>query len=155
MEHTPYLFIDRDGTLVQEPPDEQVDSLDKIRLVPGVIPALLKLRDAGYRFVMVSNQDGLGSSTFPLEQYQLAQTFILDLFRSQGISFADVQICPHRPEDHCDCRKPKTGLVQSYLDQPGFDRQRSAVIGDRATDAGLASNMGIASFMIDDDDSWD
>ncbi|MBT8144857.1 MAG: imidazoleglycerol-phosphate dehydratase HisB, partial [Gammaproteobacteria bacterium] len=94
-------------------------------------------------------------STFPLEQYQLAQTFILDLFRSQGISFADVQICPHRPEDHCDCRKPKTGLVQSYLDQPGFDRQRSAVIGDRATDAGLASNMGIASFMIDGDDSWE
>ncbi len=99
-------FLDRDGTLVMEPADEQVDRLDKIRLVPGVIPALLRFRDAGYRFVMVSNQDGRGTDSFPEDDFRVPQEFILDLFASQGIAFDEVFICPHFPD--CSMRLSQT-----------------------------------------------
>lgn len=150
----PTLFIDRDGTLVEEPADQQVDRLEKVRLVPGVIPALLSLSQAGYRLVMVTNQDGLGTSDFPVEDFNATQDFIASLFDSQGIRFDAVLVCPHRPADQCACRKPRTGLVEQYL-QPGcIQRDRSAVIGDRPSDADLASNMGITSFTISGDESW-
>ena len=145
---TPTLFIDRDGTLVEEPADEQVDRLDKVRLIPGVIAALLRLRSAGYRFVMVTNQDGLGSPSFPEPAFRLVQDFILALFGSQGIEFAAVLICPHRPADNCDCRKPQTRLVEQYLANAPIDRARSAVIGDRATDLELAHNLGLPGVRI-------
>ena len=145
---TPTLFIDRDGTLVEEPPDEQVDRLDKVRLLPGVIAALLRLRDAGYRFVMVSNQDGLGSAAYPEPAFRAVQDFLLALFASQGIEFAAVLICPHRPADDCDCRKPRTRLVDEYLAHSPVDRARSAVIGDRASDLELARNLGLPGLRI-------
>lgn len=145
---TPTLFIDRDGTLVEEPADEQVDRLDKIRLMPGVIPALLALRAAGYTLVMVTNQDGLGTPSLPQAAFDEAHEFILRLFASQGIEFAAVLICPHFPADGCDCRKPGTRLVEEYLAGAPMDPARSAVIGDRATDLALASNLGIAGLRV-------
>jgi len=145
---TPTLFIDRDGTLVEEPADEQVDRLDKVRLVPGVIAALLRLRDAGYRFVMVTNQDGLGTPGYPEPAFRAVQEFILALFGSQGIEFAAVLICPHLPADHCDCRKPQTRLVEEYVARAPIDRTRSAVIGDRATDLELARNLGLPGLRV-------
>ena len=81
------LFIDRDGTLIEEPPDKQVDALDKIKLMRGVVPALIELADSGYRFVMVTNQDGLGTPSFPEDNFQLCQDFVIALFQSQGITF--------------------------------------------------------------------
>jgi len=142
------LFIDRDGTLVEEPFDEQVDSLAKIRLLPDVIPALLELKRAGYRFVLVSNQDGLGTHTFPEPAFREPQDFIRTLFASQGIEFDAEFFCPHRPADGCECRKPKTGLLTDYLRDNPIDPGDSYVIGDRETDLQLAANLGIQGLKV-------
>lgn len=142
------LFIDRDGTLIEEPEDEQVDAFEKLRLVPGVIPALLRLRDCGYRFVMVTNQDGLGTEAFPVERFEGPQRLLLQLLESQGIAFDEVLVCPHRAEDGCDCRKPSTRLVDGYVARKPIDRARSRVIGDRATDLELAARLGIEGLRV-------
>lgn len=139
------LFIDRDGTLIVEPPDQQVDSYTKFRLAPGVIPALLRLRDAGYRFVMVTNQDGLGTPAFPREQFEGPQQLLLDLLESQGITFDAVLVCPHFPADGCDCRKPGTALVDAWVAEHPLDVARSLVIGDRDTDLELARRLGLGA----------
>jgi imidazoleglycerol-phosphate dehydratase / histidinol-phosphatase len=142
------LFIDRDGTLIEEPDDHQVDRLEKIRLLPGVIPALGSLAQHGYRFVMVTNQDGLGTASFPADDFQRSHDFVLHLFASQGIEFDAILICPHTPDAGCACRKPKTHLVDAYLHNRTIDRNRSAVIGDRDTDLDLAARLGLAGHRI-------
>ncbi len=143
------LFIDRDGTLIEEPHDEQVDSLDKLRLCPGVIPALLRLKEAGFAFVLVSNQDGLGTASFPEEAFRKPHEAMQQIFRSQGIEFERELICPHFDTDGCDCRKPRTGLLRDYMLTGEYDPNRSFVIGDRDTDLELAVNMGIEGLKLD------
>lgn len=149
------LFIDRDGTLIEEPHDYQVDDLAKIRLTPFVIPALIALIKAGFRLVMVSNQDGLGTQSFPQNDFQQSHDFILALFASQGIIFDDILICPHRMEDNCFCRKPKTALVDDFLQQHEINRQRSWVIGDRDSDRLLAKALGLAYLPISKNHDWE
>ncbi len=149
------LFIDRDGTLLVEPEDKQVDSLAKLQLMPMVIPALLKLKMAGYQFVMVSNQDGLGTKQYPIEDFNAPHQMMLGLFGSQGINFESIKVCPHFEQDNCDCRKPKVGLVMDYLTAQVIDRENSFVIGDRQTDLKLATNMGIKGILIDDKTGWE
>jgi imidazoleglycerol-phosphate dehydratase/histidinol-phosphatase len=148
MSGTPVLFIDHDGTLVEEPPDEQLDALEKVRFMPGVFAALATLKKAGFRFVIVTNQDGLGTERHPRARFEQAHRFILDAFSSQGIDFDAVLICPHFPTDGCDCRKPATGLVRSWLRDTTLDLAASAVIGDRDTDLLLASNLGIRGLRV-------
>jgi imidazoleglycerol-phosphate dehydratase/histidinol-phosphatase len=143
------LFLDRDGTLIHEPPDFQIDRLDKFELEPDAIPALLRLRDAGYTFVMVTNQDGLGTPSFREEEFRPLQHLLIGVLRSQGITFEAVRVCPHTAADRCDCRKPKPGLVLDYLRATDWDRARSLVIGDRETDQQLAENLGIHSLRYD------
>lgn len=152
-----YAFIDRDGTLIVEPKDKQIDSLEKLTLMPGVISSLQTLQAVGYRLVMVSNQDGLGTSAFPESDFWSVQKWLMDLFTSQGIFFEDVRICPHLPEDQCQCRKPAVGLVLDYLREQNICRQSSYVIGDRKTDLVLAENMGIRGIQIGSDscETWE
>ncbi len=152
MSNLKIALLDRDGTLIQEPPDQQVDRLDKVALVPGVIPALLRMRDAGYEFVMVSNQDGRGTPAFPEASFQQVQDFVLGLFGSQGITFREIFICPHLPAEGCACRKPRTGLLTTFLSATPLDRSASVVIGDRATDLELAANIGLRGMRIDPTD---
>jgi imidazoleglycerol-phosphate dehydratase/histidinol-phosphatase len=142
------LFIDRDGTIIAEPADKQIDSLQKFRLVPDVIAALQRLRDAGFTLIMVSNQDGLGTESFPEPTFREPHEFLRQLLASQGIVFAEEFICPHTPADGCHCRKPKTGLLDDYLRAHPIDRQHSYVIGDRETDLELARNLGIQGIRV-------
>jgi imidazoleglycerol-phosphate dehydratase/histidinol-phosphatase len=148
------LFIDRDGTIIEEPADYQIDSLQKFRLVAGVVPALLTLRDAGYTFVLVSNQDGLGTESFPEPSFREPHEFLRRLLASQGISFEAEFICPHFAKDDCACRKPKTGLLDAYLETNSLDLARSYVIGDRDTDLELARNIGVTGLRVGQDEGW-
>jgi imidazoleglycerol-phosphate dehydratase / histidinol-phosphatase len=148
------LFIDRDGTLIVEPPDQQIDSFAKLQLTPDVVPALIRLRDAGYTFVMVSNQDGLGTASFPEELFRQPHDLLRRLLGSQGIAFEAEFICPHFAKDNCDCRKPKTGLLTGYLRTQPIDKDRSYVIGDRDTDLELARNLGIQGIRLGAESTW-
>ncbi|HWS70308.1 MAG TPA: bifunctional histidinol-phosphatase/imidazoleglycerol-phosphate dehydratase HisB [Steroidobacteraceae bacterium] len=142
------LFLDRDGTLNEEPPDEQVDSLEKIKLLPGVIPALLDLKRAGFTFVMVTNQDGLGTESLPGDKFEHAHQFILALFASQGITFDEVFVCPHFRRENCACRKPKTGMVDEFVRANPIDKAHSFMVGDRDTDLEFAVGLGIEGIRV-------
>jgi imidazoleglycerol-phosphate dehydratase/histidinol-phosphatase len=149
------LFLDRDGTLIEEPADFQIDSLAKFRLVPGMIPALLKLKAAGYEFVMVSNQDGLGTDSFPLADFEPPQQLLLQILESQGIRFSAIHIDPHFEHQNAPTRKPGIGMLLDYLRSGTLDFAQSAVIGDRETDLQLARNLGVRGFRLGPDhDDW-
>ena len=145
---TPILFIDRDGTLIEEPEDFQIDAYEKLRFVPGVVPALLKLRDAGYQFVMVSNQDGLGSEQYPRASFEGPHALMMQVFESQGIRFRDVLIDESWPHENRPTRKPGIGLVIPYLQDRSIDWARSAMVGDRQTDNQFAENLNIRAFQL-------
>ncbi len=144
------LFIDRDGTIIREPADEQIDSFEKLQFVPRAITSLAFLRQhTDYEMIMVSNQDGLGTSAFPEETFWPVQNFILDTLKGEGVVFDDILLDPHFPEDNAPTRKPNTGLVQKYIDNPNYDIAHSFVIGDRDTDRQFAANIGCGFLHID------
>ncbi|WP_411850833.1 bifunctional histidinol-phosphatase/imidazoleglycerol-phosphate dehydratase HisB [Stenotrophomonas sp. LGBM10] len=145
---TPILFVDRDGTLIEEPADFQIDAYEKLRFVRDVIPAMLKLRDAGYQFVIVSNQDGLGSEGYPQAAFDGPNDLMLQIFASQGIVFRDVLIDGTWPHDNAPTRKPGIGLMLPYLQDRSIDWARSAMVGDRPTDIQFAQNMNIRGFQL-------
>ncbi|MEN1993580.1 bifunctional histidinol-phosphatase/imidazoleglycerol-phosphate dehydratase HisB [Stenotrophomonas bentonitica] len=144
----PILFVDRDGTLIEEPADFQIDAYEKLRFVRDVIPAMLKLRDAGYQFVIVSNQDGLGTEGYPQASFDGPNDLMLQIFASQGITFRDVLIDGTWPQDNAPTRKPGIGLMLPYLQDRNIDWARSAMVGDRLTDIQFAENMKIRGFQL-------
>jgi imidazoleglycerol-phosphate dehydratase/histidinol-phosphatase len=151
------LFIDRDGTLIEEPADEQIDSFDKLKFVKGVFRNLGFIREKlDFEFVMVSNQDGLGTDAFPEDTFWPVHNFILQTLEGEGIKFDDILIDPHFPEDNAPTRKPNTGLVEKYMQNPEYDIANSYVIGDRETDRTFARNIGCKSLILSDEGiSWD
>jgi imidazoleglycerol-phosphate dehydratase / histidinol-phosphatase len=142
------LFIDRDGTILKEPEDEQVDSLEKFSFLPGVISALSKIsEETDYEFLMVTNQDGLGTTSFPEETFWPAQNKMLEILRDEGVVFSEIFIDRTFPQDNAPTRKPGTAMLTRYLAQ-GIDLSSSYVIGDRITDVQLAKNLGCGSILI-------
>lgn len=151
------LFIDRDGTLIEEPYDEQIDSFEKLKFVDGVFRNLGFIRrKLDFRFVMVSNQDGLGTPLFPEDTFWPVHNFILQTLEGEGISFDEQLIDRHFPEDNSPMRKPGTGMLTEYLNNDKYDLANSYVIGDRETDRKLAENIGCKALILGQDGmTWD
>ena len=151
------LFIDRDGTLIVEPADEQIDAFEKLKFTKGVFRNLGFIRQhLDFKFVMVSNQDGLGTESFPEDKFWPGHNFILQTLEGEGITFDEILIDPHFPEDNAPTRKPNTGLVEKYINNPDYDIANSYVIGDRETDRAFAQNIGCKSLILSDEGmSWD
>lgn len=144
------LFIDRDGTLVIEPPiDYQLDSLEKLVFYPKVFRNLGFIRSKlDFEFVMVTNQDGLGTSSFPEETFWPAHNLMLRTLEGEGITFDEILIDRSFPEENAPTRKPRTGLLTKYLNNPEYDMAGSFVIGDRPTDVELAANLGCRAIYL-------
>ena len=141
------IIVDRDGTLLKEPYDEQIDALEKVEFVPGAISGLKALTGLGYKLVMASNQDGLGTPAFPEETFWPAQNLLLKTLEGEGVVFDDILIDPSFPEDKSPNRKPGTGMFGKYLDGT-YDLAASWVIGDRETDRKLAENLGARALLV-------
>ena len=136
------LFLDRDGTLALEPEGYQLDSFDKLIFYPEVFTYLGKIaKELDYELVMITNQDGLGSNSFPEDTFWPVQNFLIETFKNEGISFEEVFIDKSLPEDNAPTRKPRTGMLTKYLGNPDYDLKNSFVIGDRLTDMELAKNL--------------
>jgi imidazoleglycerol-phosphate dehydratase/histidinol-phosphatase len=146
------LFIDRDGTLAIEPPiDYQLDSLEKLEFYPGVFRWLGKIvEELGFELVMVTNQDGLGTDSFPTETFWPAQNKVIQAFKNEGVVFDDVLIDASFSEENSPNRKPRTGLLAKYL-KGNYDLENSFVIGDRLTDIELADNLNAKGILISSD----
>lgn len=151
------LFIDRDGTLIEEPSDEQIDAFDKLKFVKGVFKNLNFIRQhLDFEFVMVSNQDGLGTDSFPEDTFWPVHNFILQTLEGEGVVFDNILIDRHFPEDNHPCRKPGTGMLTKYINNSEYDLANSYVIGDRETDRQLAINLGCKSLILGDEGiTWD
>ena len=144
------LFIDRDGTLIVEPPDEQIDSLEKLEFIPGIFTWLGKIaRETDFELIMITNQDGLGTQSFPEETFWPAQQKIIKALESEGIQFSNVLIDRSFPHENKPTRKPGTGLLTAYMTGE-YDLNNSYVIGDRLTDIELAKNLGSKGILIND-----
>jgi len=142
------LFIDRDGTIIREPKDFQVDSFEKLRFMPGAITNLARIAaDLDYELVMVTNQDGLGTASFPTERFQPVHDFMMSVLDDEGVHFSDVLIDRSFAHENLPSRKPNTGMLGSYL-SGGYDLANSYVIGDRPTDVELAANLGAQAIFI-------
>ncbi|MCQ2369448.1 MAG: bifunctional histidinol-phosphatase/imidazoleglycerol-phosphate dehydratase HisB [Paludibacteraceae bacterium] len=152
------LFIDRDGTLIVEPPvTEQVNNLNELEFIPGVIRNLYFIRQkTDFELVIVSNQDGLGTSAYPQENFDTVQAKMLQVFKGEGIEFDNILIDKSRKEDNLPTRKPGTGMLKAYM-AGDYDLASSYVIGDRATDAKLAENLGCRSIILGSEQypTWD
>ena len=143
------LFIDRDGTMVLEPGDYQLDHFDKLEFYPGVFQYLPRIaQELDFELVMVTNQDGLGTNSFPEDTFWPVQNFILKAFENEGVKFSEIVIDRTFPEDNAPTRKPGTGLLQAYFDEEKYDLQKSFVLGDRLTDMELAKNLGAKGIFI-------
>ncbi|EAZ94378.1 imidazole glycerol-phosphate dehydratase/histidinol phosphatase [Flavobacteria bacterium BAL38] len=148
------LFIDRDGTLVLEPENYQLDCLSKLEFYPKAFQFLSKItKELDFELAMVTNQDGLGTDSFPEETFWPTQNFIIKAFENEGIKFDEIFIDRSFPEDNAPTRKPRTGMLTKYLNNPEYDLENSFVIGDRITDVELAKNLGSKAILIKNEEN--
>lgn len=148
------LFIDRDGTLVLEPEDYQLDAFSKLQFYPEAITYLGKIaKELDFELVMVTNQDGLGTASFPEEDFWPVHQLMMQTFKNEGVSFSEVHIDPSLPEDKSPNRKPNTGMLTQYIGSEEYDLSQSFVIGDRVSDMGLAKNLGCKGIFITTDET--
>jgi imidazoleglycerol-phosphate dehydratase/histidinol-phosphatase len=147
------LFIDRDGTIVLEPENYQLDSLDKLEFYPKAFQYLAKIaNELDYELAMVTNQDGLGTDSFPEDTFWPTQNFILKAFENEGVVFDEIFVDRSFPEENAPTRKPRTGMLTKYLNNPEYDLENSFVLGDRLTDVELAKNLGAKAIFMNDTD---
>lgn len=147
------LFIDRDGTIVLEPENLQLDSLDKLEFYPKAFQYLAKIaNELDYELAMVTNQDGLGTDSFPEDTFWPTQNFILKAFENEGVLFDEIFVDRSFPEENAPTRKPRTGMLTKYLNNPAYDLENSFVLGDRLTDVELAKNLGAKAIFMNDTD---
>lgn len=147
------LFIDRDGTIVLEPKNYQLDSLDKLEFYPKAFQYLAKIaNELDYELAMVTNQDGLGTDSFPEDTFWPTQNFILKAFENEGVVFDEIFVDRTFPEENAPTRKPRTGMLTKYLNNPEYDLANSFVLGDRLTDVELAKNLGAKAIFMNDTD---
>lgn len=149
------LFIDRDGTLINEPPGGYIDSLEKLKVLPYVIESLQRLQQNGYKFIIISNQPGRGTDKFPEENFITPQNKLMEIFSENNIVFEATYFCPHFREDNCACMKPKTKLLERFLKQNEIDLKNSFCIGDRESDIKLAKNIGCRGIYYSDKQNID
>ncbi|TDR25657.1 bifunctional histidinol-phosphatase/imidazoleglycerol-phosphate dehydratase HisB [Flavobacterium cheniae] len=148
------LFIDRDGTLVLEPENYQLDCLSKLEFYPKAFQFLSKIaKELDFELAMVTNQDGLGTTSFPEETFWPTQNFIVKAFENEGVTFDEIFIDKSFPEDNAPTRKPRTGMLTKYLNNPEYDLENSFVIGDRITDVELAKNLGSKAIFIKNEEN--
>ena len=146
------LFIDRDGTLVNEPKDYQLDSFEKLSFYPKVFNYLSKIyNELDYKLIVVTNQDGLGTDSFPYKNFTPVNDFIIKSFENEGVVFDNICIDNSFPDDNSANRKPSTGMIKKYLNNKDYDIDNSFVIGDRLTDMELAKNISCSGIFIDND----
>ena len=146
------LFIDRDGTLALEPENYQLDALDKLVFYPAVFQYLGRIaKELDYVLVMVTNQDGLGTDSFPEDTFWPTHDFMMTALKNEGINFSEVLIDKSLPADNAPTRKPKTGMLSAYLNNADYDLENSFVIGDRVTDMELAANLGAKGILLQND----
>lgn len=138
-----YIILDRDGTIIEEPSDYQIDHLSKFKFIDGVIEALINFKNQGYKFILITNQDGLGSLNYPIETYFQIENLMESVLSSAGIKFEVVLVCPHYESDNCECRKPSIKLLPEQIKLGLFDKSRSFVVGDRQSDMVLAENIQV------------
>ena len=145
------LFIDRDGTLINEPKDFQVDSFEKLSFKKSVLKYLSKIsEELDFDLVMVTNQDGLGTKSFPEKEFWPVQNFIIKILENEGIYFKEILIDRTFPDENANTRKPNTGLIEKYLVDKNININESFVIGDRITDLEFAQNIGCKGILIND-----
>ena len=148
------LFIDRDGTIVLEPENYQLDCLSKLEFYPNTFQYLAKIaKELDFELVMVTNQDGLGTTSFPEDTFWLTQNFIVKAFENEGVTFNEIFIDKSFPEDNAPTRKPRTGMLTKYINNPEYDLANSFVLGDRITDVELAKNLGSKAIFIKNEDN--
>ena len=149
MDNIKVLFLDRDGTITEESEEgDKIDSPDKIKFLPHVIYSLKNLYKRGFRFIMVTNQPGLGTVDFPKNEFERVQQKIIEVLKKNGVIFDLIGVCPHRKDDGCKCRKPKTGLVDEYIKANKINLDKSYMIGNNLSDMELGKNIGCRLIFI-------
>lgn len=147
------LFIDRDGTLILEPEDEQIDSFAKLKFYPGALQYLPRIaRELDFELILVSNQDGLGTASHPEENFWPVHNFVIDTFKAEGVFFAEEHIDKTFPHENAATRKPGIGMLTGYFDKTKYNLTDSFVIGDRVNDVKLAQNLGAKAIWLRNND---